>query len=140
MFRFTNRSIPVVAILGLILILSAGACRTKGQAVPEEETATTEEEASAAEAEAKEAAAKPAPPKVTEEKYIEMTARSVLIRQKHAEDPILGEKEIETLLERAELTMADLKEYENKIGLSNVDLLQPKIQEKIQKLLPEYQK
>jgi hypothetical protein len=140
MFRFSNRSIPVLAILGLILILSAGACRTKGQAVPTEEEVLTEEEAAAAEAEAKEAAVKPAPPKVTEEIYIEITARSVLIRQKYAEDPAMGEKEVEALLEKTELTLADLKEYENKIGLIKVDLLQSKIQEKIQKLLLEYQK
>jgi uncharacterized membrane protein len=138
MARFLNRPLPIFAVVLILSLLVTGACKTEGEAAPSDEDAIAAEEAAAAEAAAKEAAAKPAPPKVTEENYIEIIARSVLIRQKHAEDAATGEKEVETLYEKAGLTFADVKEYENKIGPSNVALLQPKIQEKIQKLLPDY--
>ena len=138
--QISKLTIPSLVVLILIGLLFAGACKTKGEAVPSEEDTIAAEEAAAAEAEAaaKEAAVKPAPPKVNEENYVETLARSVLLRQKYIEDATAGEKEVEALYEKAGLTFADIKEYENKIGPSNVALLQPKIQEKIQKLLPEY--
>jgi len=126
-----KRWLPLIVTITLIAVLAAGACKTPGETPPPEEEAAEEE--------AEEPAApKPAPPKVNEENYVEILARTVLIREKFGEDTAGADKEIEGLYEKMAVTFADIKEFENRIGPAGVDFLQPKIQEKIQKLLHEY--
>lgn len=140
-----SRSLASLLALGLIVLvlIPAGACtkKTTGEPVPtKEELLAAEQQAEEEEAAAKAAAAAVVPPKVNEEIYIEMRARSVLILQKYQDDPATGEKEVEAMLVKADLTYSDLKEFENRIGPTNLALLDPKIHEKIQKLWNEYQK
>jgi len=129
-------------VLGLIVLIlfPAGACKSKSRTPePTEEELLAAEQAEAEEEEAaKEAAAKVVPPKVNEEIYIEMRARSVLIRQKYIEDFETGEKEVEALLDKNHLTYADIKEFETRVGQTVLDQLERKVQEKMQKLLDEY--
>ena len=137
-----SRSLAPLLVLGLIILIliPAGACKSKSQASePTEEELLAAEQAEAEEEEAaKAAAAKVVPPKVNEEIYIEMRARSVLIRQKYIEDFETGEKEVEALLDKNHLTFADIKEFETRVGQTVLDQLERKIQEKMQKLLEEY--
>lgn len=134
-----KRAIRLIAILAAALIL-AGACR-KG---PRGEKPMTEEEIAAemaAEEEAKAAAAeaaKPAPPKITDEIYAEIKARTALIGQKYAEDPETGEKEIAALHEKLGITFAEVREFEGKLDPAKAAELRKKIQELMQKLLDEY--
>jgi len=137
-----SRSLAFVLVLGLIVLvlLPAGACKSKSQApgLTEEELLAADQAEAEEEEAAKAAAAKVVPPKVNEEIYIEMRARSVLIRQKYIEEFETGEKEVEALLDKNNLTFSDMKEFETRVGQAVLDQLERKIQEKMQKLLDEY--
>jgi len=139
--RFSCRpaSLLVLGLIALVLV-PAVACKSKNPApeLTEEELLAAEKAEAEEEEAAKAAAAKVAPPKVNEEIYIEMRARSVLIRQKYIEDFETGEKEVEALLDKNHLTFADIKEFETRVGQTVLDQLERKIQEKMQKLLDEY--
>ncbi len=140
--KLIRLSLPSLLILGLIacLLIPVAGCKSNPQSAgpTEEELFAAEQAAEEAEEEARAAAAKIVPPKVTEEIYIEMRARTVLLRQKFIEDFETGEKEVEMLLDRNGLTFADMKEFETRVGQPALDQLERKIQEKMQKLLEEY--
>jgi len=75
---------------------------------------------------------KPAPPKVTEESYVDLTIQSVLIRERNKEDAAAAEQEVLGLYEKLGITVAEVKEFEQKLTLEKMNELQRKIQEKLQ--------
>jgi hypothetical protein len=119
------------------------ACKGKTGLTDAADKALAEQEAveAADRAAAEEAAAKPEPkpePKVNEEIYVEITARSVLLREKYAETPDRAEEEIEKVCETLGATMTDYKEYAKTLVPPKTYELQKKVQEKIQVLAPQY--
>jgi hypothetical protein len=119
----------VVAFLFIAVAFVAAGCRKSGENVP-----TSDEEAAAEEAfpEEAEPAAKPAPPKVTEEVYIDLTVQSVVIRERLKDDPAAAEQEVEALFEKTGVTIAEYKEFASKLSPEKMNDLQKKIQEKLQ--------
>jgi len=132
-----KRNISWVLVVFLTIALAGfiGACKkpgtAAGEAGPSEEQLAAEEAAADDEAAAA-AAAKPAPPKVTDEVYIDLTVQSVIIRERNKEDPAATELEVEALFEKAKVTMAEYKDFERKLPLAKSNDLQKKIQEKLQ--------
>ncbi len=119
------------------------ACKGKTSLTDSADKALAEQEAveAADRAAAEEAAAKPEPkpePKVSEAMYVEISARSVLLREKYAETPDRAEEEIDKLCETLGVTMTDYKEYAKTLVPPKTYELQKKIQAKIQVLAPEY--
>jgi hypothetical protein len=103
------------------------------------EQAALEEEQAEEEAAAAYAAQKPAPPpKMTEDIYVEITARSVLIRDKYKDDMALAEKEVEAVYEKFGVTFSEYKDFERKLTPQNLSALQTKINDFIQKIVNEY--
>jgi hypothetical protein len=129
---------------GLIgLAFSAAGCKKKEAAPTIEELEeakleaeqTAEEAAAAAEAAAK---LKPPPPKINEDVYVEITARSVLIREKYKDDMPQAEKEVEAVYEKFGLSFTEYKEFEKKLTPQRLGELQRKISDFMQKILSEY--
>jgi len=130
--------------VGLVgIAFSSAACKKKEapptleeleQAKVEAEDAA-EEAAAAAEAEAK---LKPAPPKINDDIYVEITARSVLVREKYKDDMPQAEKEVEAVYEKFRLTFAEYKEFEKTLTPQQLGELQRKINDFMQKILNEY--
>ena len=133
---------PALAILLAVLLAALPGCKqlkewiSPGDKELDQIAADNAEAAAAIEAEA----AKPAPkpePKMNETLYIEIAARSVLIRQKFAETPDEAETEIEKVHEKLGVTAAEYKEFLRALG-PKADTLQKQVQEKMQTLENEY--
>lgn len=126
----------ILIVLLIILVAGySGACKKRG--TPAESDSISEEQLAAEEAAAEEdaaaaAAAKPAPPKVTDEVYIDLTVQSILARERNKDDPAAAEAEILALYESAGVTVAEVKAFEQKLSPAKSNELQKKIQEKLQ--------
>ena len=139
-----KKLLVLVLAMGLVgLVFSTAGCKKK-EAVPTEEELETakveaeqaaEEAAAAAEAAAK---LKPPPPKINEDVYVEITARSVLIREKYKDDMPQAEKEVEAVYEKFGLSFTEYKEFEKKLTPRRLGELQRKISDFMQKILNEY--
>jgi hypothetical protein len=128
-------------VCAVFIFFSAQACKTKSSEMPFDDTeqAALEEEQAEEEAAAAYAAQKPAPPpKMTEDIYVEITARSVLIRDKYKDDMALAEKEVEAVYEKFGVTFSEYKDFERKLTPQNLSALQTKINDFIQKIVNEY--
>ena len=128
--------------VGLVgIAFSSAACKKK-EAPPtleELEQAKVEAEDAAEEAAAEaEAKLKPAPPKINDDTYVEITARSVLVREKYKDDMPQAEKEVEAVYEKFRLTFAEYKEFEKTLTPQRLGELQRKINDFMQKILNEY--
>jgi hypothetical protein len=115
-------------VMGIVLAVSAPACKRPAEgpldlASVEEETPEETEAAPVP---------KPAPPKVNEEVFIDLTVQSVLARERNKEDPVAAENEVEALFEKAGVTVAEFKEFEQKLSFEKSNELQKKIQERLQ--------
>ena len=127
---------PAIALFAAGALLIAGAfaaCkkiedRASAEALSEE-TATEGETA-----EEEKPAVKPEP-KVTDDLYVEITARSILIREKSTDDPAQAETEIEKLHEHYGVTAADVRAFAQALVPPRSGEIQKKIQEKLQALL-----
>jgi hypothetical protein len=118
-----------IVFLALAVVFTGAVCKKSARNVPAGgEEATMEEEF----AEEAESAPKPAPPKVTDEIYIELTVQSIVTREKLKDDPAAAELEIEALFEKAGVTPDEYKEFERKLAPDKLNDLQKKIQEKLQ--------
>jgi Xaa-Pro aminopeptidase len=134
----------LVAALLILAGLAAGpACKGKAgltdpadKALAEIESAQ-EEAAAAAEAEANKPQPKPEP-KINDENYVEIAARSILIREKYAEEPEQIEPEIEKVYEKLGVTAAEYHEFRKALAPAKSSELQKKVQEKMQSLANEY--
>ncbi|MBM3312698.1 MAG: hypothetical protein FJY80_14465 [Candidatus Aminicenantes bacterium] len=118
----------VAVVLGIVLAVSIPACKPSGQTALVD-PAVDEEVPEEAEAEP---LPKPAPPKVNEEVYVDLTVQSVLIREQNKEDALAAEKDVEALFEKAGVTIAEYKAFEQKLSFEKANELQRKIQEKLQ--------
>lgn len=72
--------------------------------------------------------------RMNEDLYIEITARSALIRDKHADDPEQAEREIEALYEKAGVTYKEYREFAERLSPLQHNALQKKIVEAMQKI------
>ncbi|MGQ9579023.1 MAG: hypothetical protein ACUVWQ_10410 [Candidatus Aminicenantales bacterium] len=122
------------SLLVLTLLICLAGCRQKTEIWSGEE----ELEPEAFQAEEAEAPTKPAVPKMTEELYIDITARSALIWDKYKEEPEKAQQEVDNLYLKAGVTWKEYKEYEAKLTLKEKDTLQKKILEYMQKIITEY--
>jgi len=118
--------------LGLLVLALAGPVPACKHAPPEGTSDEDAFEEIAFEEPQNEAAAKPAPAKVTEEVYVDLTIQSVLIRERNKEDAAAAEQEVLALYEKLGITMAEVKDFEQKLTLEKMNELQRKIQEKLQ--------
>lgn len=132
-----------LAIIIIALVFSAAGCKKKEAAPTLEELEQTkleaeqaaEEAAAAAEAAAK---LKPPPAKINDDVYVEITARSVLTREKYKDDMPQAEKEVEAIYEKFGLNFAEYKEFEKTLTPKKQGELQRKISDFMQKILNEY--
>ena len=140
---------PGAAALLLALLAAAAmtalvpACKGKASLTSAADRALAEIEADKAEAEAaaEAEANKPQPkpePKVNDALYVEITARTILIREKYAEDPTSIEPEIEKVYEKLGVTAADCQEFVKALTPAKTSELAKKVQEKMQTLADEY--
>lgn len=116
--------------ISLLFLLS---CQPKGELAYEEE----ELEPEIIQEEVEEAKV-PARPKMTEELYIDLTARSALIWDKYKEEPEKAQQEVDDLYLRAGVTWKEYKEFESKLTPQQRDALQKKIMDYMQKIIHEY--
>lgn len=138
-FRFA-----VVLMAAMALTALGPACKGKAagltssadRALAEIEADKAEAEA-AAEAEANKPQPKPEP-KVNDALYIEITARTILIREKYSEDQAAIELEIEKVYEKLGLTAADYQDFVKALVPPKTNELAKKVQEKMQALAGEY--
>lgn len=122
------------SLLVLTLLIFLAGCRQKTEIWSGEE----ELEPEAFQAEEAETPTKPIAPKMTEELYIDLTARSALIWDKYKEEPEKAQQEVDNLYLNAGVTWKEYKEYEAKLSLKEKDALQKKILEYMQKIITEY--
>lgn len=139
-----KKILVLVLAMGVVgLVFSAAGCKKKEAAPTLEELEAAklegeqaaEEAAAAAEAAAK---LKPPTPKINEDIYVEITARSALIREKYKDDMPQAEKEVEAIYEKFGLTFTEYKEFEKKLTPQRLGELQRKISDFMQKILNEY--
>jgi len=104
-------------------------CQPKGELISEEE----ELELQAIQEEIEEIKAPPAP-RMTEELYIDLTARSALIWDKYRDEPEKAQQEVDDLYFRAGVTWKEYKEFEAKLTPQQRDALQKKILDYMQKI------
>ena len=124
----------------VLILLNAPGCKTSSDkpTLDELEQSRLEAEQAAEEA-AKAAEQKPLPPpKMNEDVYVEITARSVLIRDKYKDDSTQAEKEIESVYEKFGVTFKEYKDFQDKLTPQRLGELQRKINDFIQKIINEY--
>lgn len=122
------------SLLLLTFLISLAGCHQKTEIWSGEE----ELEPEAFQAEETETPAKPMVPEMTEELYIDLTARAALIWDKYKEEPEKAQQEVDNLYLKAGVTWKEYKEYEAKLTLKEKDALQKKILEYMQKIIIEY--
>ncbi len=127
---------PVIAALvagALLVAIAFVSCRKTENPSPDE---ALSEDAAAEEEKAEEEKPAPKPePKVTDDLYVEITARSIIIRDKSADDPDQAEADIEKLYEQYRVTAADVRAFGQALAPPRSGEIQRKIQEKLQDLL-----
>jgi len=116
-----------------IFLIFLFCCQPKGELISEEE----ELEPQAIQEETEEIKAPPAP-RMTEELYIDLTARSALIWDKYRDEPEKAQQEVDDLYFRAGVTWKEYKEFEAKLTPQQRDALQKKILDYMQKIIHEY--
>lgn len=125
----------------VLILLNAPGCKTSSDkaTLEELEQARLEAEQAAEEAANKAAEEKPLPPpKMNEDVYVEITARSVLIRDKYKDDAAQAEKEVEAVHEKFGVTFMEYKDFQDKLTPQRLGELQRKINDFIQKIINEY--
>jgi hypothetical protein len=123
-----------IVLLALGLVFSGPACKKVKQvsdALEFEETTTIEPEP----AEAKPIAPQP---KITEQIYIEIMARTALIWEKYKDAPADAERAVETVYEKFNIVHTEFRDYQQKLAPAKAAELQKNIQEFIQKIASEY--
>ncbi len=132
-----------IALLALVLLGAGAACKKSAAPISPADKAAAEAKAiiDEAAAAAEEAANKPAPKvesKMNDEAYIEITARSALIRDKYKDDPEKVDLEMETVYEKLGVSLAEYQEFKKALTPEKDGELMRKVQDKIQTLEREY--
>jgi hypothetical protein len=104
------------------------------QSGTEEEAQETEQPAE----EAAETAAKPPAPKMNDDVYVEIKARSALIYEKYKDDQDQAQKEIEALYEKKGVTFTEYKEFSGKLTFQQTNELEKRVVDFMQKIAQEY--
>lgn len=124
--------IPVLILaVPLFLFSLAGCFKQSGTEEEAQETEQPEEEAA-------ETAAKPPAPKMNDDVYVEIKARSALIYEKFKDDPDQAQKEIEALYEKKGVTFAEYKEFSGKLTFQHSNDLEKRVVDFMQKIAQEY--
>ena len=130
-----------LVLAAVFILIAAPGCKKSSDTPTEEdlEKARLDAEQAAEEAAAKAAEEKPLPPpKMNEDVYVEITARSVLIRDKYKDDAEQAEKEVEAVYEKFGVTFKEYKDFQDKLTPQRLGELQRKINDFIQKIVNEY--
>jgi len=135
--------LPVpIALLAVALLGAGAACKKTVAPISPADKAAAEAKAIVDEAAAaEEAANKPAPKvesKMNDEAYIEITARSALIRDKYKDEPDKIDPEMEKVYEKIGVTLAEYQEFKKALTPEKDGELMRKVQDKIQTLEREY--
>jgi hypothetical protein len=125
--------IPVLILAVPLVLLSLAGCSK--QPGTDEEAA---QEADQPAEETAETAAKPPAPKMNDDVYVEIKARSALIYEKYKEDPDQAQKEIEALYEKKGVTFAEYKEFSAKLTFQHTNELEKRVVDFMQKIAQEY--
>jgi len=123
-----------------LILLNAPGCKKSGTdaTLDELEQAQLEAEQQAEEA-AKQAETKPAPaPRMNDDVYVEITARSALIRDKYKDNPNQAEKDIEALYEKFGVTFKEYKTFQDKLDPQKAGELARKTSDFMTKVADEY--
>ncbi len=123
--------IVLILALGLITLSLTGCFLSTSD---EETVEETEEPAE----ETEEATAKPPAPKMNDDVYVEIRARSALIYEKYKDDPDLAQKAIEVLQEKFGVTFDEYKEFARKLTFQHANELEKRIVDFMQKIAQEY--
>ena len=124
--------IPVLLLAILTVSVSLTGCRRP---------AADEEAAGEAEQPTQEAAqeAKPAPPpRMNEDVYVQIKARSALIYEKYKDEPELAQKEIEAVYGKFGVTNDEYKTFVGKLPPLRAAELEKKVVDFMQKVAAEY--
>jgi hypothetical protein len=136
------KKIFVIALVSwaVLILLNAPGCKTSSDKPTLDELEQSRLEAEQAAEEAAKAAEQkpPPPPKMNEDVYVEITARSVLIRDKYKDDSTRAEKEVEAVYEKFGVTFMEYKDFQDKLTPQRLGELQRKINDFIQKIINEY--
>lgn len=136
------KKIFVIALVSwaVLILLNAPGCKTSSDKPTLDELEQSRLEAEQAAEEAAKAAEQkpPPPPKMNEDVYVEITARSVLIRDKYKDDTAQAEKEVEAVHEKFGVTFMEYKDFQDKLTPQRLGKLQRKINDFIQKIISEY--
>lgn len=127
-----------VVLLGLCCLLVSFLLATSGC----RKGSTSEDELQAEEAveeqQPEETAPKPAPPRINEDAYVEISARSALIFEKYKEDMEQGQREVEAVYEKFGVTLKEFRDFEARLTPEKSNELQKRVQDFIQKIAGEY--
>jgi hypothetical protein len=124
-----------IALLSVGLSFSLPGCRKVHKAAD----ALSFEEPMAEAAPEPEDPAPPAPqPKINDQVYVEIMARSALIWDKYKDAPADAEKAVEAVYEKFNIVHSEFQEYQRKLSPAKAAELQKSVQEFMQKIASEY--
>lgn len=117
----------LIAILFVIFLVSCGRQESQepAQSWPQEET---QEETKPA----------PPPPKITEDIYVDITARAALIFDKYKEDLDEAHRQMDLVYQKYGITFTDYDRYRRNLTTDQKRRLEKLVQEQIQKVYKEY--
>ncbi|MGB9906408.1 MAG: hypothetical protein ACPLRR_03355 [Candidatus Saccharicenans sp.] len=134
-FVTVNPEWPGIAAILMVMILFTGlsqvAC-SREKPSPREEVWLQEEIPEG------QKPAQPPPPKITEEIYVEITARAALIFDKYKEDLDEAHRQMDLVYQKFGITFADYDRYRKSLPADKKRLLEKQVQEFIQKIYKEY--
>jgi hypothetical protein len=125
--------IPLFVLAVLLVVLSLPGC-SKRSGTDEEAAADAEQPTEETETEAKPAP----PPRMNEDVYIQIKARSALIYEKYKDEPEQAQKEVETVYAKFGVTNDEYKTFVSKLPPLRAAELEKRVMDYMQKVAPEY--
>ena len=125
--------IPLFVLAVLLAVLSLPGC-SKRSGIDEEAAADAEQPTEVTETEAKPAP----PPRMNEDVYIQIKARSALIYEKYKDEPEQAQKEVEAVYAKFGVTNDEYKTFVNKLPPLRVGELERRVMDYMQKVAAEY--
>lgn len=123
---------PVLLLLAFLLVFSLVSCsRQVGQ---EQAQSWPQEEAQ----EESKPVTLPPPPKITEDIYVDITARAALIFDKYKEDLDEAHRQMDLVYQKYGITFTDYDRYRRNLTTDKKRQLEKLVQEHIQKIYKEY--
>ncbi|MCR4410507.1 MAG: hypothetical protein QHH43_08465 [Candidatus Saccharicenans sp.] len=122
---------PGLLLLALLFVLFLVACGREGgqEQVPVWPEEETQEETKPA---------PPPPPKITEDIYVDITARAALIFDKYKEDLDEAHRQMDLVYQKYGITFTDYDRYRRNLTTDQKRRLEKLVQEQIQKVYKEY--